>query len=238
MDNTAIRGGGLYAKLCTPLIVNCLIVDNVSSAYPGGGIFGRVLAYGCTITGNHAYPNGGGLAGDTSEAHVYNSILWGNQYGNASAAVISYSLVGGGWPGEGNLDANPLFVAPALGDFHIVGISPCLDGGDPAFQPLPGETDLDGQRRVWDGNGDGLPRVDMGWDEYGSFAYGDLNCDGAIGFGDINPFVLTLTDPTGYEALYPACDLLNADLNGDGTVGFGDINPFVQLLGAGPGLRP
>ncbi len=59
---------------------------------------------------------------------------------------------------------------------------------------------------------------------------GDLNCDGNVDFGDINPFVLALTNPAGYAAQYPNCDRLNADINGDGVVDFGDINPFVRLL--------
>ena len=59
---------------------------------------------------------------------------------------------------------------------------------------------------------------------------GDLNCDGNVDFGDINPFVLALTNPAGYAAQYPNCDRMNADINGDGVVDFGDINPFVRLL--------
>jgi hypothetical protein len=59
---------------------------------------------------------------------------------------------------------------------------------------------------------------------------GDLNCDGAVNFCDINPFVLALSDPAGYAAAYPRCIILNADINANGTVGFDDINPFVRLL--------
>jgi hypothetical protein len=59
---------------------------------------------------------------------------------------------------------------------------------------------------------------------------GDLNCDGTTNFGDINPFVLALTNPAAYASAYPSCDILNADINGDGSVSFGDINPFVTLL--------
>jgi hypothetical protein len=59
---------------------------------------------------------------------------------------------------------------------------------------------------------------------------GDLNCDGAINFGDINPFVLILTDPVAWQAAYPGCPLLNGDISGNGSVDFGDINPFVALL--------
>jgi hypothetical protein len=62
------------------------------------------------------------------------------------------------------------------------------------------------------------------------FFCGDLNCDGQVNFGDINPFVLALTDLGAYEALYPGCPFDNRDINGDGQFNFGDINPFVALL--------
>ena len=59
---------------------------------------------------------------------------------------------------------------------------------------------------------------------------GDLNCDGAVDFGDINPFVAYLSNLSGWQRTYPECDALNGDINGDGTASFGDINPFVTLL--------
>ncbi len=59
---------------------------------------------------------------------------------------------------------------------------------------------------------------------------GDLNCDGFVSFGDINPFVLALSNPAAYQAQYPHCNIMNADINGDGRVDFADINPFVRLL--------
>ncbi len=64
-------------------------------------------------------------------------------------------------------------------------------------------------------------------------AVGDMNCDGAVGFGDINPFVTALTNPALYEVTFPGCSIYNADINRDGLVGFGDINPFVALLSGG-----
>ncbi|MEW6249824.1 MAG: thioredoxin domain-containing protein [Planctomycetota bacterium] len=59
---------------------------------------------------------------------------------------------------------------------------------------------------------------------------GDLNCDGAVDFDDINPFVLALSDPAGYNQAYPNCNIMNGDCNGDGVFNFDDINPFVALL--------
>jgi hypothetical protein len=64
---------------------------------------------------------------------------------------------------------------------------------------------------------------------------GDLNCDGQVGFADINPFVLRLSNPAAYAAQYPDCPYANGDINGSGDVGFADINPFVALLSGGGG---
>ncbi|MEW6198195.1 MAG: M14 family zinc carboxypeptidase [Planctomycetota bacterium] len=65
---------------------------------------------------------------------------------------------------------------------------------------------------------------------FGLSLAGDLNCDGLVNFGDINPFVLALTNPGSYTTAFPDCNIMNGDINGDGLVDFGDINPFVRLL--------
>src|SRR5205823_6441154 len=44
----------------------------------------------------------------------------------------------------------------------------------------------------------------------------DVNCDGRVNNFDIDPFVLALTDPAGYQAAFPNCPIVNADANGDG----------------------
>jgi hypothetical protein len=60
---------------------------------------------------------------------------------------------------------------------------------------------------------------------------GDLNCDGVVGFGDLNPFVLYLANFTAWQAAHPGCPAENGDINGNGTYpSFDDINPFVALL--------
>ncbi len=73
------------------------------------------------------------------------------------------------------------------------------------------------------GGGDGLFVVSLGLP-------GDMNCDGVVSVGDINPFVLALTDPAAYAAQFPDCRLLNGDCSGDGQVSVGDINCFVALV--------
>jgi hypothetical protein len=62
---------------------------------------------------------------------------------------------------------------------------------------------------------------------------GDVNCDGLVNNGDIDAFVLALTNATAYAALYPGCNIMNADINGDGLVNNGDIDAFVALLTGG-----
>lgn len=59
---------------------------------------------------------------------------------------------------------------------------------------------------------------------------GDMNCDGAIDFDDIHPFVLAISTPNQYVQQYPDCDLILADCNGDGFADFDDITAFVSLL--------
>jgi cytochrome c peroxidase len=59
---------------------------------------------------------------------------------------------------------------------------------------------------------------------------GDLNCDGVVTVSDISPFVLLLTDPAAYNAMFPDCSAAAADLNLDGLISVSDIGAFVGLL--------
>jgi hypothetical protein len=68
-------------------------------------------------------------------------------------------------------------------------------------------------------------------EDCGGQLLGDANCDGLVNSFDIDAFVLALTDPFAWAALYPECDLLcTCDINGDGFVNSFDIDPFVMLL--------
>lgn len=64
---------------------------------------------------------------------------------------------------------------------------------------------------------------------------GDTNCDGAVDFFDIDPFLLALVDPAAYAAVFENCRLTAADCNADGSVDFFDIDLFVAcVFGACP----
>jgi hypothetical protein len=60
---------------------------------------------------------------------------------------------------------------------------------------------------------------------------GDCNCDGAIDFDDINPFVAALSGGQ-------PCSFANCDINCDGAINFDDINALVALLSAGAVCPP
>ena len=65
--------------------------------------------------------------------HFENSIVWGNS-GNeilttSASANVNYSDIQGGYEGENNIDADPLFTDIENGDFTLQDGSPCIDAG-------------------------------------------------------------------------------------------------------------
>ena len=72
------------------------------------------------------------------------------------------------------IDADPLFLDPLNGDYHLTFASPCIDAGDNNATVRPA-MDFEGDPRIFPGNGTGVylvgspPQpaiVDMGADEY------------------------------------------------------------------------
>jgi predicted outer membrane repeat protein len=241
VDNVSANdGGAVFSQNAWATVTGSTFVDNL--AVFRGGLF---YAYNVGTT--------------TAVQRVFNCIAAGNVagYGSSLAAEgehevrVAYSNIEDGsagvWYGSGvlllwglgNIDTDPVFMDAAAGDFRLFAFSPCVDAGDnfACFEDL----DLDGNsRRVDDpltpdtGLGD-PPIVDMGAYEYGAallVLVGDVNCNGVLGFDDINPFVIRLSNPTAYALAYPDCPDANGDINGSGTVDFADINPFVAALTA------
>ncbi len=107
------RGGGLYNNNSKMVLSNCLLVGNVAT--DGGGLYSEgaapTLAH-CTLA-----QNGGGLSDVTGGMLLDHCIVWGNPEKEISGPVLATcSDIGGGWPGEGNLDVDPLFAAPGYWD--------------------------------------------------------------------------------------------------------------------------
>lgn len=154
-DNVAwYFGGGLGVGGAPSLVSNNLIINNrvgPGTACSGGGVAcgnGAVLVNN-TIVGNHSGWFGGGIRYYTSSTPdtFENNIIWGNVawqdsqimlWDNCPSPVMLYSDIQGGWPGAGNIDADPLFRNAANGDFHLMALacgnpqdSPCIDTGHP-----------------------------------------------------------------------------------------------------------
>ena len=85
----------------------------------------------CTLTENWSYSRGGGIYARAGTAHLFNTIIWANDpyevYESGGSVVATCSDIKSGWPGSGNLSADPLFCGPAAGDFTLDAASPCLD---------------------------------------------------------------------------------------------------------------
>jgi hypothetical protein len=168
-----------------------------------------------------------------------NCVLWHNSpdhfYPGYSAA-ISYSNIEGGFPGIGNIDADPLFVDPDNGDYHLAPGSPCIDAADNTAVPMDITTDLDGNPRFVDdpdtpetGNpGAPGPIVDMGAYEFqGTSCPWDLNGDGEVNVLDLIELVMS----------FGPCENCPADFNDDGIVNVLDLITLIMNFGPCPGTE-
>jgi hypothetical protein len=184
IDNTtAGKGGGIYNDfVCSPSLTNCVFAGN--SAMRGGAIGNdgdsAPTIINCTFTGNSATDQGAALYNGTykpgnegCQPVVTNCILWANTVPSGpkeicnwhhSVAIVSHSVVEGGCRGEGNIDADPLFVDAEGGDYRLQPNSPCTDAGSGSAAP---KTDIEGNPRRDDpetpnGPDAGVPPADIG----------------------------------------------------------------------------
>ncbi len=245
--NSATAGGGIHNFSSNPTVTNCLFLGNTANS--GGGMFNsssNTTVTNCHFTENSADTSGGGMSNFFGSPTVTNCILWGDSPDEITGdtLLVTYSLIQGGHPGFGNIDADPLFIDPDNGDFRLSPGSPCTDAGNnwgvrQDFQDLDGDGDtreltpwdLDGNPRFNADPADfdpgcGVPVVvDMGayefqFDPVEEVFLGDLDGDGTVGIVD---FLALLAD---WGPCEPGCCL--ADLDIDRDVGIID---FLILLG-------
>lgn len=186
IQNNAWSDGGAACSFwdSEPLFTNCVFSGNSAHTildWPeyhrkGGAVSnrgGKPTLINCTFSGNYGTEGANCLFNrESSGPTLINCILWdgGQEISNwdDSAATITYSVVQGGWPGEGNITTDPLLVDPGHwdgspgegtwveGDYHLQAGSPCIDAGYP-FAAV-GEYDVDGNPRYLDAS------VTSGWD--------------------------------------------------------------------------
>jgi len=148
-------GGGIGCRNSNPTISKNIISGNTVTNYngAGGGIYldnSHPAIINNTITGNTSNGDAGGIACyGGSIPLITNTICWGNTaypgYTDevSGSPIINYSDIRGGREGEGNIDADPLFVDAANDDFHLQNVSPCIDSGDPSSPYDPDSTIAD-----------------------------------------------------------------------------------------------
>ena len=142
-NSASDAGGGLSCYFGRP-VINCEITHNES-----GNLGGAVYVRGgddpglvnCTMIGNQAVTDGNAaFFTEGSTPGVYNCIIRGSTPDPLAGGepIVSYCNIEGGWPGEGNIDAEPLFMDPdgrddipgtADDDWRLLPYSPCLDAG-------------------------------------------------------------------------------------------------------------
>jgi hypothetical protein len=172
-NSASMRGGGMYNyNNSSPILANCIFSAN-SAADQGGGMYSNYSSpalTSCTFWANSA-TYGGGMYNNHSSPTVDNCVLWDSDneiYNVISTPKLSYSDIRRGYIGEGNIDADPLFVDPAAANFRLSPDSPCLGAGNNALVPDWLTTDFEGDPRIADGGDDiaNIAMVDMGADEY------------------------------------------------------------------------
>ena len=217
----------------TARLINCVLADN--TAPQGGAIFHSVGAelelHNCTVARNHALDGQGGGVWFSGETVCLNSVFWGNTATEAESVEdeqlhsvdqneleLNFSCVEGltgDLEGIGNIGDDPAFAdpdgrdgVPGTGDedYHLTDGSPCVDAGDPDFEPED-PFDFDGDERIRE------CRVDIGFDETPFFA----DCD-ANGSSDACDLADGLVPDCNSNLIPDECDLPDADCDRNGEV--------------------
>ena len=164
--NTAVGwGGGGHVTFGEASFEGCLFALNTaggsSSALQVSNASGPSLLTNCTFAENAGI--GSCVGTDNSTVEIRNSILWGNTpvapvvttYAG-SPPTISYSCLNLGWPGIGNISADPLLMGSGPNQYRPSPSSPAINAASSALVPAELTTDLGNGPRILHGT------VDMG----------------------------------------------------------------------------
>jgi len=189
-NNVADYGGAMFLyRNASPRILDNLIVENhalqnaaaIYCAYSYPKLVNNTIVGNRIHNENNPYIESCAALSFISKPVFSNNIIRENdpdtvymhsQLWNNKDHYTHYNNIEDYKTSGGNIDADPLFVAPGSGDYHLGTGSPCIDAADNTAVPEDITTDIDGDSRFVDdpdtedtGHGD-PPIVDMGADEY------------------------------------------------------------------------
>ena len=157
MGGTGRLAGAIRCVGSSPTIANCLIVGNHATDSDGPTIYCKdcnAVFVNCTIADNRAGKYSAALRLSNAPVVMVNSILRGNTprdilSDGEGTPSICYTVVAGGWPGQGNLRADPLFARE--GCWAASGQPGAAPGpGNPDGSWVPGDYHLQSQAGRWD----------------------------------------------------------------------------------------
>jgi len=148
-------GGGMYNSNGNPILTKCTFSGNSSNS--GGGMYSSDIwekssttLNNCTFSRNSATAWGGGICSFGNNS-LTNCIMWYNtpEQTTQDQATITYSNIQGGFPGEGNIDVDPLFANPGywadVNDPNII-----VEPNDPNAVWVDGDYHLKSEAGRWD----------------------------------------------------------------------------------------
>ena len=216
-------GGGLSLKTAYGYLelLNNTFFSNSAGKY-GGGVYmsaSRSQAvfslYNNIIWGNSAYADEINRGDDiyilstSSEVIVYYNLLGANSNFVTASSEDFVIIDATNYTYSNNITANPMFVDPINGDFHLQWGSPAIDAGISNISNLP-STDFDGDPRIINGF------IDIGADEYSGNYPPQINSFTASPSSGAAPLTVNFTcdavDPDGSVAEY------RWDFEGDGQI--------------------
>ena len=170
-NNLGSWGGAVCSQRSGPQVSNCIFTGNL--ALRGGGAlcfwdedYGSIT--NCTFQGNDSQWQGGAIWSARSLASLpnraTNCILWGNSPEEILTAdlglLVSHCCVKGGWPGQGNLDGDPVFANPGHWAYSPDSVDDA-DPRDPNAVWLEGDYHLRSRAGRWDRDSQGWVRDDI-----------------------------------------------------------------------------
>jgi parallel beta-helix repeat protein len=182
-----------------------------------------------TIVDNGDY----GIYKDYGAPIINSNLIWdnGNKINNSLWGIsskVNFNCIQGEYTGDGIhniINQNPQFRNAGSDDCHLMADSNCIDKGDPNFVAGAGETDIDGEARVMDGNSDDVNRVDIGADEFhycsGRVDISPASPDGIVNFLDLAVFAdawMTSAGDGNYNDVVDFAD--------DGVIDYKDLDVF------------